>query len=401
MVLSINGSSLQGLPDFLNASCADLTPFLSGDAIKEFPNLANFPPFAWPNSVVNGHMYFIPVLGGVGGNSMMVKQKALDAAGVQSITTADEFIQAARAVTIPGTQYAIGSNVAITSPLQWFLPMFGAPNGWRESGGKLTRDLETQEFADAVAYVRSLWDAGVIHPDLPGMSALQTSQNFYSGKIVMYLMNLAAFPLVWRQSLAQDPEFDPRIIKPFSHDGKSAGGQFVGPGANGLTVLKKAEPDRVKEVLGVLNFLAAPFGTQEMLLRLYGVQGTDFNFDDKGNPELTQPGMQDVSVPYQAVISMPESFYYPTLPPDAVRTVYQAEVDAFAVGVRSPLVGLYSRADGDSGAVLQQHVNDGINSIIYGREPVTTLSQIVTDWRTNGGDTIRTEYERALQSSKT
>jgi putative aldouronate transport system substrate-binding protein len=41
-----NGSAVANLPDFLNAMCMDLTPFLSGDAVKEYPNLANLPAYA-------------------------------------------------------------------------------------------------------------------------------------------------------------------------------------------------------------------------------------------------------------------------------------------------------------------------------------------------------------------
>ena len=34
---------------------------------------------------------------------------------------------------------------------------------WRESGGKFTKDYETPEYKEAVAYHRALWDAGVFH----------------------------------------------------------------------------------------------------------------------------------------------------------------------------------------------------------------------------------------------
>ncbi|MDE3075892.1 MAG: hypothetical protein KGJ86_10730, partial [Chloroflexota bacterium] len=39
------------LPDFIKAQCADLTPYLSGDAIKEYPFLASIPTYAWKNSL--------------------------------------------------------------------------------------------------------------------------------------------------------------------------------------------------------------------------------------------------------------------------------------------------------------------------------------------------------------
>ena len=49
------------LPAFLKAKMADLTPYLSGDAIKEYPNLANFPTPAWRQVVFNNAIYGVPV----------------------------------------------------------------------------------------------------------------------------------------------------------------------------------------------------------------------------------------------------------------------------------------------------------------------------------------------------
>src|SRR5579884_824121 len=53
----------QRLSEFLQAQAADLTPFLAGDAIKQYPNLAVLPQYAWKNSgaVINGHVYLLPV----------------------------------------------------------------------------------------------------------------------------------------------------------------------------------------------------------------------------------------------------------------------------------------------------------------------------------------------------
>ncbi|MBO0882681.1 MAG: hypothetical protein J2P17_20580, partial [Mycobacterium sp.] len=50
-------------PEFLAAQCADLTPFLAGDAVKVFPNLANIPSFVWkgPGTVYGGKIYGLPL----------------------------------------------------------------------------------------------------------------------------------------------------------------------------------------------------------------------------------------------------------------------------------------------------------------------------------------------------
>ena len=66
------------------------------------------------------------------------------------------------------------------------------------------------------------------------------------------------YTLSYRAAVAIDPQFKPAIIKPISADGKTKPIHYLGAGANGLTVLKKGTTDRVKEVLGVLNFIAAP-----------------------------------------------------------------------------------------------------------------------------------------------
>src|SRR5207247_4105686 len=55
-------TAVAGVPQFLDASGADLTPFLAGDAIQDYPNLANIPTRAWKNSgsVYNGKIIMVP-----------------------------------------------------------------------------------------------------------------------------------------------------------------------------------------------------------------------------------------------------------------------------------------------------------------------------------------------------
>ena len=49
-------TAVAGVPQFLEAQAADLTPYLAGDAIKDYPALAAIPTRSWKNSggVYNG-----------------------------------------------------------------------------------------------------------------------------------------------------------------------------------------------------------------------------------------------------------------------------------------------------------------------------------------------------------
>jgi putative aldouronate transport system substrate-binding protein len=75
------GGGTANLPTFLQTKCADLTPFLSGDAIKDYPHLAAIPTFAWKNSgsAFNGHLYMIPLERYVAGQALFKNSEIYDA----------------------------------------------------------------------------------------------------------------------------------------------------------------------------------------------------------------------------------------------------------------------------------------------------------------------------------
>jgi hypothetical protein len=109
------------------------------------------------------------------GSALLVNQAVLDEIGATQFANADDFLRVATQLTQPGTRWAFASN-----PLTFFLEVFRAPNGWRATNGKLTRDWETDEYQAAVAFTRRLWDAGVIHPDSANMTPTLSVNNWYS-----------------------------------------------------------------------------------------------------------------------------------------------------------------------------------------------------------------------------
>ena len=74
---------IAALPQFARGKCADLTPFLSGDAIKEFPNLASFSTYTWRSGVVDGKIYAIPSARAPIGTTLAYRKDLFDKAGIQ------------------------------------------------------------------------------------------------------------------------------------------------------------------------------------------------------------------------------------------------------------------------------------------------------------------------------
>lgn len=397
---SVIGTGLQNMPDFLASQCADLTPFLSGDAIKDFPNLANFPAFRWPYGAFNDKLYAIPAAT-ITGQALLAKGRVLDENGIGDFKTSDEFMAAAKQLTKPGVQYAIGgtgSGYNSWNPLGWFMGVFRVPNDWRNDGGKLTKDIETEEFRSALAFVRSLWDAGVMNPDSPSMNLTQAAAAWYSGKNILWQNGYSSFQLAWDRAKvqSQDPDFRPRIVTPFAFDGGQAV-HLLGTSSDSLTAFRKASADRIRELLGIVNFMVAPFGTRENLLLNYGIQDRDFMFDSSGSPVLTQTGTAEVTTFPIWKMSAPPPVLFDPNDVAYARSASDATARALTLGVASPVAGLFSNTASQKSALLNQPLTDGLYNIMFGRDSISALDGLVGHWRSNGGDQIRSELQDALQ----
>ena len=77
------------------------------------------------------------------------------------------------------------------------------------------------------------------------------------------------------------------------------------------------------------------------------------------------------------------------------KVAYADEQTMVPVLVADPSLGLYSPTNGAKGNLLLQNYTDALAEIVVGRNPLTGLDQIVSDWRANGGNQMRSEFERA------
>jgi putative aldouronate transport system substrate-binding protein len=395
------------LLQFLQATCADLTPYLAGDAVKDYRHLANFPTYNWQGTgtLYGSSIWGVPVPRSVLASAIYMHQEMLDAIGAQPPKSADEFKRVLQALTRPqDNQWGIGASIQtpfFVSTL--FLQLFGGPNNWQlEPSGKLTKNYETAQFKAALGYVRDLFQAGVFHPNSGSAGVLAADQDFTAGRTAFYYSTwLALSTVFWPQAARLGPTIKMRAVEPFSADGTSKPVYFLGIGNFGNTYVKKAPPERIKELLGVLNFLAAPFGTQEQMLMSYGLPNTDYKLDPSGNPTPVAANSYVYNpVPFRYLTQYPGVQYNTTNPQDYAQVVHPTELAMAAVGIQDPTLNLYSASFANLNAVLQQGVNDGISDIVQGRRPLADLDQVLADWRSKGGDKIRGEFQDALAAAR-
>jgi putative aldouronate transport system substrate-binding protein len=395
---------LPNVAAFVNASCAELSSYLGGDAVKDYPNLANLPSAAWNVCMIDGKLWGVPVCRTIAGWPAYIQTSLLEKLGMAGPypTNADDFKAYCKALTNPAQgRWAMGvSNDNTTGPysMSWFSGIFRAPNNWRlGSNGGLVKDIETEEYKAALIYLRELVQLGYISPDVKSNTDMQNDlfaskivmrANFWNGYAASYVYR--GFPL--KQTY--------RTLPPFGFDGK-AGTNLLSPGNFGWTVIRKGSPERIKELLRVLDYLAAPAGSEEYMVTKFGVKGQDWDYDAKGIPQLTPQGNANMSgtpsVAWDRLCASP-LFLFSPVDPDFAKYASAEEAKLIDAGVTDPTQGYYSPTDARKGSQLSRLIFDEVSGIAAGRKPVSDLDQLIKDWTAQGGDQMRAEYEKAIAS---
>jgi putative aldouronate transport system substrate-binding protein len=400
LMCTITRPSTPIAPAFLEAKCNDLTPYLAADAVKDYPNLAALPTRAWKSALVNGKIYGVPIPLRPYFWWFWGHKELLDQAGLDFPKSAADFKTIAAKLNDPQHDtYALasegGSQYAFSTVNGLWNSVFNAPNYWTvDSNGKFTYVFETDQYKQAMLYAQDLFKAGVYHPRSLEYNTLSARVDFMARKSVFRLDGLQPSPY-WGGSNAQPmtPPSHITLVPPFSADGQAKAQYYFGRPNFGITLVKKADEVRVKEMLRILDFIASPFGSQEWELFTYGVRGIDFNYDDNGNPVMTDQGKAEVGAFGSAWYSLtaPPPFYYSPADPSAPQ-VYQGYEKLLApLGVEDASIGTFSQTFASKGTILLDAVGGGAQDIIAGRRPVGDWEQLVKDWQTNGGNQVKDE----------
>lgn len=385
---------------FVQSQCADLTPYLAGDAAKDYPNLAAIPSYAYKGAggIFGNKLYGIPIHRYMPAFWFFRNAEIWDAEiGVDTVPRdAEDFRKILQQLNRPQeNRYAIG-NVGPVGQNMWgivsFLEMFGAPNMWSlDASGKLVRDRETEQYKAALGYMKDLIGGGLYPPDM--QTAGDSRGQMLAGRFVVSNEAFGnGWNDLWRRGLQTNPQRHFTIVKPFS---ATAGGKpqhFITGGTVAYNLVKKGPADRVKEILRIMNYLAAPFGTQEDLLLSYGLRDQDYSVGPEGDPVPTREGLASAGyVPWQYIAHRPYVWYQADLPGYAQAAV-DVEQTLVGIGVADPTRGFHSATQSRKGVAADQAFFDGVADILFNRRPIGEFDGLVNDWRTNAGDAIRKEF---------
>lgn len=380
------------MPLLLQTKCVDLSDHLSGDAAARYPHLAGLGEDAWRAGLVNGRVYGIPSPRGTMAADVLYRRDDLLAAAGLTGEPTDfaDLLSTCEAVTDPRAGRWALTGVPFTN----LGPMAGVPNTWRlEDDGSLTSQWEGEEQELCIDLGRKLLRAGVVHPDWASSSSQK--QWLGSGTCLFHQDSYSAWQQFYRENTAGE-SFDLGAVLLPQADGGGPARPWRGNPAFVTSAITAGNEDRVDTLLKVLDYLAAPFGTEEYLFLKFGSPGSDYELVGT-NPQSSPAGAAKTQLGLSYLVDAPRVVYTPGNA-DAVSKQHGHLAATVPLAARNPMLYVYAETDSRYGPRLNNQMTNARNDVVTGRSTMRDWREAVADWRAGGGDDMKAELLDAREA---
>ncbi|QNP75310.1 extracellular solute-binding protein [Streptomyces roseirectus] len=367
---------------------ADLTPYLSGDKVRRYPNLAAIPTGAWQAGAWGDKLYGLP-----GGSTrfsiagtVFHRRDILESRGITAddVTSADDMMNLGKELTD-----ARRGVWAFDQVWTYLFSFWDVPPTWRIVDGELVHKFELPQFLEALDWHHRLAKAGYMHPD--ALANTPSDTRFYSGKVLIVGGGTGAWNLADHQSgTAADKNYRRGAFNIFAADGKSRPSTFMGASTSIVSYLNaRLKPAQIEELLAVADYLAAPYGSREYTMVNYGVEGVHHTMVD-GVPTATEDGKKFVQPTTYGFLVQPSSVIS-NQGADVVTRDFAAFQAANVKALYKPVfwnmnIGMPQDI---STALAAQSVDDAVNDCTRGKKKVSEVRAAIDGWRSGSGERLK------------
>lgn len=385
---------------------ADLTPYLAGGKISQYPNLAAIFSNGWQAGIWDDKLYGFPsyTAGFNVGYQLYYRQDILDSLGLgtPSVKSMDDLFSLAKQVNDPKSKrWALGDIFGYL-----FQPYNYAP--WALDGkGDLITQYESEGIIEAMNWMAKVIKAGLVHPDQVAGNYGNGVTEFYAGQMVIVSDGMGA----WNAADAQKGQAASKAYTRASFDFFTASGSGTPKvpleAATAWTsyLNKKLTGKQIEEVLRIANYLAAPFGSAEYNLLNYGVEGVDYAMTGTG-PQLNPTGTKyagSVVSTYNFLVSPNNTTYNAGYPEVTKASASWGQRNAkygykplfYELNVTVP----NSLSSANAFTPFTQTDNIMLE-VARGRSTIADYQSTLASWKRNGGDKLKKFYEGVLAQQK-
>ncbi|MFC7619283.1 hypothetical protein [Microlunatus sp. GCM10028923] len=393
--------NLQGIRD---GAFLDLSELLAGDKILRWPNLAARQEHIWKASLKDGRIYQVPSLVPPITNFPIIRTDLAGQSGVGAAPSdADQLLIMLKDVSALGkdSEGRVVYGVNKYEPIMW-RRLFKIGADWQlDESGKLVHSIETENFRLMLEWLAKAWQEGVFDP----VAMTTNAADIVSGTGLEWQshgMFLGAAGMAQKEADLPGAKVDFFDLPGFDGTGQVVVQNIPYGRSTCLSHQLGEDESRLHQVLDVLDYLSAPYGSEENLFVQNGIEGRHYDFDKFGVPVQNTKNVTELGVQYVAVDSGELSWRgHPSNKPWAESFAKTMESAAQQSIVRD-LEGLESASETfvRKGNQLMEQLNDFERGVVTGRESVENLGSFVSGYLSAGGEQIRTEYAKALDEAK-
>lgn len=389
------------------------------DYIKDYPNLYEFVgEQVWENSKMHGKIYGIPRLRILPRNGAIIRQDWLDNLGLEAPETFEELYEVAKAFTENdpdgnGQNDTVGVVTAYQgvgnrgwNGFQTLATAFGAPNNWEYKDGAMVPDFSTQEYMEALKYIKKLYDDGYLNKDFAEINAQNRFEYFDKGTygIVFGVID----DIKGRnQNLTQVVSDAKVAVLPVIHE---EGGEVrcnATSGFNGLIMFTKFGNGAIKteeELRKVLSFYDQMATAEMQDMTNYGIEGTHYEVKD-GKRELimnesANKSQLEVDTGDITQILMTPAYVRRDNDGEVEKALYDTIEARQDYCVADAAIGLRSETYDDMGSDLDAIMMDAAVKFVVGSIDEAGYWNEYESWKKRGGDDVIKEFTAQYEEYK-
>jgi putative aldouronate transport system substrate-binding protein len=380
----------------VTAKFMDLGPYLAGDKVKKYPNLAAIPSDAWRMGIFGGALRGIPMPSATASFIVPYYRKDIfDKKGYTVPKSPDEFLSWAKEAT------SAKAKVWACGDMSWSaFNIFGVRAsgalGWNiGDDGKLTYRIEQPEYLEALEWTRKLFDAGVVHPDDKARSG-DVGNRFTAGQVLVYSNDMSHWYGKTAEQAASNPDFQIEGMDIFGADGGDPKLWAAQPAGIWSMIRKGASKTTIENALAAADFAAAPYGTKERMLVDYGVEGTHYTVKN-GVPVKNDLGNSEVLNAW-VMLAAPAAYYaHPDFPEVARKQVeWQQRMGAFMK--KTSTFGM-NIVEPTRYANLSSQFEQLEIDYVRGNRKLSDVQSAISTWKSSGGDKLRDWYKQLIDKN--
>lgn len=380
---------LPRMDQVLESKFLDITEYVAGDAIAEYPMLASLPTSTWQAASYHGSIYgltrsFVPIT-----FRLEARTDTFEQLGVRpEFNSGEEFLALCREITDPKAD-----RFAMSKPKARFIrSMFVLPNEWESTDQGFRHEIESPRYMEYLEFVANMWKEGLFHPKSFQNPSRMTM--FQKPSFLLYEVGGPGFTRAMPLYRPAAPTLTVKpVVVPLLEGGGNAPARVMNGGDTHFALRGDLEPNQVKRVLRLLNFTASHFGTEEFLTVQYGKEGYNYELDSDGQPVANERGQKEL-FPITLFPGALVHHYAPDFP-EVVKNECAYEAEASQKVILNAAAGLFSATASQKQAQLDKHIDAALGAVIQGHKKVSEWPDVVKTWAAKGGDQIRKEYEEA------